>query len=64
MYFIYDRENNDLLEITNMEKEYITTLLITAIIGAVIGGVWGLIYPKPAYKVPIILNKNTWEILH
>ena len=39
VYFIYDRENNDRVEITSMEKKYITTLLVTPIIGAVIGGV-------------------------
>ena len=25
VYFIYDRENNDRVEITNMEKKYIST---------------------------------------
>ena len=39
VYFVYDRENNDRVEITSMEKKYITTLLVTPIIGAVIGGV-------------------------
>ena len=39
VYFVYDRKNNDRLEITSMEKKYITTLMITPIIGAVIGGV-------------------------
>ena len=41
VYFIYDRENNDRVEITSMEKKYITTLLVTPIIGAAIGGVLG-----------------------
>ena len=63
VYFVYDRENNDRVEITSMEKKYITTLLVTPIIGAVIGGVWGLINPKPIYKLPISLNERTWQIL-
>ena len=63
VYFVYDRENNDRAEITNKEKKYITTLLVTPIIGAVIGGVWGLINPKPIYKLPISLNERTWQIL-
>ena len=63
VYFVYDRKNNDRLEITSMEKKYITTLLVTPIIGAVIGGVWGLINPKPIYKLPISLNERTWQIL-
>ena len=63
VYFVYDRKNNDRLEITSMEKKYITTLLVTPIIGAAIGGVWGLINPKPIYKLPISLNERTWQIL-
>ena len=63
VYFVYDRENNDRVEITSMEKKYITTLLVTPIIGAAIGGVWGLINPKPIYKLPISLNERTWQIL-
>ena len=63
VYFVYDRENNDRVEITSMEKKYITTLMVTPIIGAVIGGVWGLINPKPIYKLPISLNERTWQIL-
>ena len=63
VYFIYDRENNDRVEITSMEKKYISTLIITPIIGAVIGGSWGLISPKPLYELPISLNERTWHIL-
>ena len=63
VYFIYDRKNNDRVEITSMEKKYITTLMITPIIGAIIGGAWGLINPKPTYELPISLNKRTWQIL-
>ena len=63
VYFIYDRENNDRVEITSMEKKYITTLMITPIIGAVIGGAWGLINPKPIYELPISLNERTWQFL-
>jgi hypothetical protein len=46
-----------------MEKKYFTSLMITPTIGAVIVGAWGLINPKPIYKVPISLNKKTWQIL-
>ena len=63
VYFVYDRENNDRVEITSMEKKYITTLLVTPIIGAAIGGVWGLINPKPIYKLPISFDERTWQIL-
>ena len=63
VYFIYDRESNDRVEITSMEKKYISTLMITPIIGAVIGGSWGLISPKPLYELPISLNERTWQIL-
>ena len=63
VYFVYDRENNDRVEITSMEKKYITTLMITPIIGAVIGGAWGLINPKPIYELPISLNERTWQFL-
>ena len=63
VYFVNDRKNNDRLEITSMEKKYITTLMITPIIGAVIGGAWGLINPKPIYKLQISLNERTWQIL-
>ena len=63
IYFVYDRKNNDQLEITSTEKVYITTLMITPIIGAVIGGAWGFINPKPIYELPISLNKRTWQIL-
>ena len=64
VYFIYDRENNDRVEITSMEKKYISTLMITPVIGAVIGGALGLISPKPVYELPISLNERTWQILH
>ncbi len=63
VYFIYDRENNDRVEITNMEKKYISALMVTPIIGGLIGGVIGLISPKPLYKLPNFLNENTWQIL-
>ena len=41
VYFIYDRENNDRVEITSMEKKYISTLMIAPILGGVIGGTIG-----------------------
>ena len=63
VYFIYDRENNDRVEITNMEKKYISALIVTPIIGGLIGGVIGAINPKTIYKRPIFLNENTWQIL-
>ena len=63
VYFIYDRENNDRVEITSMEQKYISTLMITPIIGAVIGGSLGLISPKSLYELPISLNERTWQIL-
>jgi len=63
VYFIYDRENNDRVEITNMEKKYISALMVTPIIGGLIGGVIGAINPKPIYKQPIFLNENIWQIL-
>ena len=63
VYFIYDRENNDRVEITNMEKKYISALMVTPIIGGMIGGVIGAISPKPLYKLPNFLNENTWQIL-
>ena len=58
VYFVYDRKNNDRVEITRMEKKYITTLMIMPIIEVSIGGAWVLINPKPIYKLPIFLNKN------
>ena len=61
--FYYDRKNNDRVEITSMEKKYITTLMITPIIGAVIVGAWGLIDPTSIYKFPISLKKRNWQIL-
>ena len=63
VYFIYDRENNDREEITNMEKKYISALMVTPIIGGLIGGVIGAINPKPIYKLPIFLKENNWQIL-
>tara|TARA_A100001015_G_scaffold303652_1_gene393606 strand:+ start:596 stop:1147 length:552 start_codon:yes stop_codon:yes gene_type:complete len=63
VYFIYDRENNDRVDITSMEKKYISTLMITPVIGAVIGGSMGLISPKLLYELPISLNERTWQIL-
>ena len=63
VYFIYDRENNDRVEITNMEKKYISALMVTPIIGGLIGGIIGAISPKRIYKLPKILNENTWQIL-
>ena len=63
VYFVYDREKNDRIEITSIEKKYFTILMTTPIIGAVIGGFWGLINPKPIYEPPISLNERTWKIL-
>ena len=63
VYFIYDRENNDRVEITSMEIKYISTLMIAPIIGVVFGGAVGLVSPKPIYQLPIFLKENTWQIL-
>ena len=63
VYFIYDRENNDRVEITNMEKKYISALMVTPIIGGLIGAAIGAMSPKPIYKISILLNENSWKIL-
>ena len=63
VYFIYDRENNDRVEITNMEKKYISALMVTPIIGGLIGGVIGAISPKPMYQLPIFLKEHIWQII-
>ena len=63
MYFIYDRENNDRVEINNMEKKYISVLMVTPIIGGLIGAAIGAMSPKPIYKISILLNENSWKIL-
>jgi len=41
-YIVYDIVNNDRVEITRVEKKYITTLMITPIID----GAWGFINPN------------------
>ena len=63
VYFIYDRENNDRVEITSMEKKYISTLMIAPIIGGILGGTIGLVSPKAIYQLPIFLKENIWQIL-
>ena len=63
VYFIYDRENNDRVNITGMEKKFISTLMIAPIIGGVLGVAVGLVSPKPIYQLPIFLKENNWQIL-
>ena len=47
IYFIYDSENNDQVEITSMEKKYVFTFLVALIFVGDIGDATGLISPKP-----------------
>ena len=63
VYFIYDRENNDRLEITSTEKKFISTLMVAPILGGILGGTIGLVSPKPIYQLPIFLKENNWQIL-
>ena len=47
IYFIYDSENNDQVEITSMEKKYVFTFLVAPILVGDIGDATRLISPKP-----------------
>ena len=47
IYFIYDSENNDQVEITSMEKKYVFTFLVALIFVGDIGDATRLISPKP-----------------
>ena len=62
IYFMYDRENNDQIEITDSEKKYITVLMLSPICGALVGGVVGLINPKLIYDDALIIDKGEWSI--
>ena len=63
VYFIYDRENNERVEITSTERKYISTLIITPFIGGGIGAILGSINPIPTYDFLIPINKSAWQIL-
>ena len=62
VYFIYDRENNDQVEITDSEKKYITALMLSPVCGALVGGMVGLMNPKPVYDDALIIGKGEWSI--
>ena len=62
VYFLYDRENNDQVEITDTETKYISTLIFIPACGALIGGIIGMVKPKPVYENSIFLKKSEWTI--
>ena len=62
IYFMYDRENNDQIEITDSEKKYITVLMLSPICGALVGGLVGLMNPKLIYEDALIINEGEWSI--
>ena len=62
VYFLYDRENNDQVEITETETKYISTLIFIPACGALIGGIIGMVKPKPVYDDSIFLKKSEWTI--
>jgi len=62
VYFLYDRENNDQVEITDTETKYISTLIFLPACGALIGGIIGMVKPKPIYDDAIFLKKSEWTI--
>ena len=62
VYFMYDRKNNDQVEITDREKKYITVLLFSPICGALVGGMVGLMNPKLIFDDALIIGKGEWSI--
>jgi len=62
VYLIYDRENNDQIEITDTEKKYITVLMFSPICGALVGGMVGLMNPKLVYDDALIIDEGYWNI--
>ncbi len=62
VYLMYDRENNDQVEITNSEKKYITVLMLSPICGALVGGMFGLMNPKLIYEDALIIDEGEWSI--
>ena len=59
---MYDRENNDQVEITDSEKKYITVLMLSPICGALVGGLVGLMNPKLIYEDALIIDEGEWSI--
>jgi len=62
VYLMYDRENNDQVEITDSEKKYITMLMFSPICGALVGGMVGLMNPKLIYEDALIIDEGEWSI--
>ena len=62
VYLMYDRENNDQVEITDSEKKYISVLMLSPICGALVGGMVGLMNPKLIYEDALIIDEGEWSI--
>ena len=62
VYFLYNRENNDHVEITDTETNYISTLILLPVCGALISGIIGMVKPKPVYGDAIFLKNSEWTI--